>query len=80
MAKERAPLAPGSRVVERDEYSQDVDSSDDSGMLRPGSHVRHVRFGEGVVRSVEGGIKPSVVASFPGFGEKRILVEFLEPA
>jgi hypothetical protein len=29
---------------------------------------------------VEGGIKPSVVASFPGFGEKRILLEFLEPA
>jgi DNA helicase-2/ATP-dependent DNA helicase PcrA len=76
----RPPLAPGSRVVERDEYSQDVDASDDSGGLRPGSHVRHVRFGEGVVRSVEGGMKPSVVASFPGFGEKRILVEFLERA
>jgi DNA helicase-2/ATP-dependent DNA helicase PcrA len=66
--------------VERDEYSQDVDSGDDSRGLRPGSHVRHVRFGEGVVQSVEGGMKPSVVASFPGFGEKRILVEFLERA
>jgi hypothetical protein len=48
--------------------------------VRPGSHVRHVRFGEGVVKSVEGGMKPSVVANFPGFGEKRILLEFLEPA
>lgn len=72
------PLAPGSRVVERDEYSQD--GGDEGHALRPGSHVRHVRFGEGVVQSVEGGMKPSVVASFPGFGEKRILLEFLEPA
>lgn len=73
-----APLAPGSRVVERDEYSQD--GGGDGQAVRPGSHVRHVRFGEGVVKSVEGGIKPSVVANFPGFGEKRILLEFLEPA
>jgi DNA helicase-2/ATP-dependent DNA helicase PcrA len=78
MAKERPILAPGSRVVERDEYSQD--SSEEGQPLRPGSHVRHVRFGEGVVQSVEGGMKPTVVAHFPGFGEKRILVEFLEPA
>ena len=48
--------------------------------MRPGSHVRHVRFGEGVVKSVEGGMKPSVVAIFPDVGEKRILLEFLEPA
>jgi DNA helicase II / ATP-dependent DNA helicase PcrA len=73
-----APLAPGSRVIERDEYAQE--GGDEGQALRPGSHVRHVRFGEGVVRSVEGGIKPSVVANFPGFGEKRILLEFLEPA
>jgi DNA helicase-2/ATP-dependent DNA helicase PcrA len=73
-----SPLAPGSRVVERDEYSQD--GGGESQAVRPGSHVRHVRFGEGVVQSVEGGIKPSVIATFPGFGEKRILLEFLEPA
>jgi DNA helicase-2/ATP-dependent DNA helicase PcrA len=72
------PLAPGSRVVERDDYSQDTGSEGQA--VRPGSHVRHVRFGEGVVQSVEGGMKPSVVANFPGFGEKRILLEFLEPA
>jgi DNA helicase-2/ATP-dependent DNA helicase PcrA len=78
MAKERPILAPGARVVEHDEYSQDA--GEEGQTLRPGSHVRHVRFGEGVVQSVEGGMKPSVVARFPGFGEKRILVEFLEPA
>jgi DNA helicase-2/ATP-dependent DNA helicase PcrA len=76
--KSRPSLQQGSRVVERDEYSQD--SSGDGLPVRPGSHVRHARFGEGVVQSVEGGIKPSVVATFPGFGEKRILLEFLEPA
>jgi DNA helicase-2/ATP-dependent DNA helicase PcrA len=78
IGKDHAPLAPGSRVVERDEYSQDA--STEGQAVRPGSHVRHVRFGEGVVQSVEGGMKPSVVATFPGFGEKRILLEFLEPA
>ncbi|RYZ08208.1 MAG: ATP-dependent DNA helicase [Myxococcales bacterium] len=78
LAKDRPVLAPGSRVVERDEYSQQ--SSGEGQAVRPGSHVRHVRFGEGVVQSVEGGMKPSVVASFPGYGEKRILLEFLEPA
>jgi DNA helicase-2/ATP-dependent DNA helicase PcrA len=78
LAKERPVLAPGSRVVERDEYSQEA--SGDGQAVRPGSHVRHVRFGEGVVQSVEGGMKPSVVANFPGYGEKRILLEFLEPA
>jgi DNA helicase-2/ATP-dependent DNA helicase PcrA len=65
-------------VVERDDYSQD--SGGEGQAVRPGSHVKHVRFGEGVVQSVEGGMKPSVVANFPGFGEKRILLEFLEPA
>lgn len=72
------PLAPGARVVVEDEYSQA--SAGDGQAVRPGSHVRHVRFGEGVVQSVEGGMKPTVVANFPGFGEKRILLEFLEPA
>jgi len=73
------PLPPGSRVVERDEYSQEA-SGGDGQAVRPGSHVRHARFGEGVVRSVEGGMTPMVVASFPGLGEKRILLKFLEPA
>ncbi len=78
VGKDRPILAPGARVVERDEYSQEA--SGDGQAVRPGSHVKHVRFGEGIVRSVEGGMKPSVVASFPGYGEKRILLEFLEPA
>jgi DNA helicase-2/ATP-dependent DNA helicase PcrA len=78
-SKPRPPLAPGARVIERDEYSQDGGAGDGHA-VRPGSHVRHARFGEGVVKSVEGGMKPSVVANFPGVGEKRILLEFLEPA
>jgi len=78
IGKSRSPLSPGSRVVERDEYSQE--GSGEGLAVRPGSHVRHPRFGEGIVQSVEGGMKPTVVASFPGVGEKRILLEFLEPA
>ncbi|HYQ14947.1 MAG TPA: UvrD-helicase domain-containing protein [Polyangiaceae bacterium] len=78
IGKNTPPIPPGSRVVERDEYSQDT--SGEGLPVRPGSHVRHARFGEGVVRSVEGGMTPSVVASFPGLGEKKILLKFLEPA
>ncbi len=80
-APDRPPLAPGTRVVERDEFSQAGGDDDGGGPgLRPGAHVRHVRFGEGIVQSVESGLKPTAVARFPGFGEKRILLEFLELA
>jgi hypothetical protein len=41
--------------------------------------VRHTRFGEGVVQSVKGGIKPSVVATFPGFGATFIQLENKDP-
>ena len=55
IGKDKPPLPPGSCVVERDEYSQDAHA--EGAAVRPGSHVRHVRFGEGVVQSVDGGMK-----------------------
>lgn len=43
--------------------------------LRPGDDVRHEKFGEGVVLSVEGvGEKTEVVVNFPEVGAKRLLL------
>lgn len=70
--------APGERYVERDESA--VSSSGEAIALRVGSRVRHPRFGEGRVQSVHGGSDPAVVANFPGWGEKKVLVRFLQPA
>jgi DNA helicase-2/ATP-dependent DNA helicase PcrA len=70
----RPALAPGTRVVERDEEPP----SDDEGGLRPGDHVRHRRYGRGVVLSVEGGADPVVVARFGPHGPRRIVSSYLE--
>jgi hypothetical protein len=44
---------------------------------RPGDRVFHRRFGAGVVRSIEDGAPPTIVAHFPGFGAKRIRADYL---
>ncbi len=70
----RAPtLAPGTRIVERDEAPPD---DDDEG-LRPGDRVRHQRYGTGVVERVEQGSAPTVVARFGIHGSRRILASYL---
>ncbi len=73
-----AAPAPGERYVERDEGA--ADGGGEAVALRVGSRVRHPRFGEGRVQSVHGGSDPAVVANFPGWGEKKVLVRFLQPA
>jgi DNA helicase-2/ATP-dependent DNA helicase PcrA len=70
----RQILAPGERVVDYDAFD-DVET-EQSG-VRPGDRVFHRRFGAGVVRSVEDGVPPTVVAHFPGFGAKRIRADYL---
>ncbi len=87
VAQAELRLAPGERVVDHDVFD-DVPSHDDTYhqdtshqedvVVRPGSRVRHKKFGKGVVERVEGGSPPSVVARFPGYGQKRILAQFLE--
>ena len=68
---------PGERVVDRDAFD-DIPPDMDGVVLRPGDRVRHRRFGQGIVESVETGGTPTVVARFPGVGSKRILAEYLE--
>jgi DNA helicase II / ATP-dependent DNA helicase PcrA len=68
------PREPGERFVDREFFD---DASGDAPMQR-GSRVVHTRFGEGEVRRVETGAEPTVVAFFPGWGEKKILARFLK--
>jgi hypothetical protein len=87
VARAELRLAPGERVVDHDAFD-DVPSHDESYhqdsshqediVVRPGSRVRHKKFGKGVVERVESGSPPSVVARFPGYGSKKILAQFLE--
>jgi DNA helicase-2/ATP-dependent DNA helicase PcrA len=72
--------APGERFVDREFFADDSGAGDGEVQLRRGSRVRHDRFGEGEVRSVENVGEPAVVAFFPGWGEKKILARFLKPA
>ena len=56
-----------------------MSSADDAAeSLQRGARVRHARFGEGEVRRVEQSTELTVVAFFPGWGEKKILARFLE--
>jgi DNA helicase-2/ATP-dependent DNA helicase PcrA len=71
------PPAPGERFVDR-EFFDDSSGDGEGGSLRRGSRVVHSRFGEGEVRRLESGAEPTVIAFFPGWGEKKILARFLK--
>jgi DNA helicase-2/ATP-dependent DNA helicase PcrA len=74
------------KAMQAEGHILDVYASDEGRMLAEmgerlhrGSRVRHARFGEGEVRSVERSTELFVVAFFPGWGEKKILARYLEP-
>jgi DNA helicase-2/ATP-dependent DNA helicase PcrA len=69
-------LAPGERVVDYDAFD-DAPSDDTPLNVRPGTRVFHKRFGKGVVKSVEAGAPPTVVAHFPGFGPRKVRADYL---
>ncbi|MGH9441695.1 MAG: hypothetical protein ACRD16_05430, partial [Thermoanaerobaculia bacterium] len=69
-------LAPGERLVDYDAFD-DVPSDEPSVSVRPGARVFHKRFGKGVVKSVEAGAPPTVVAHFPGFGPRKVRADYL---
>jgi DNA helicase-2/ATP-dependent DNA helicase PcrA len=72
-ARPSAPRRSGESYVER---------SDGEGLegLRAGGQVRHAKYGEGEVLSVEAGRPPRVTVRFAGWGVKQILASYLEPA
>jgi DNA helicase-2/ATP-dependent DNA helicase PcrA len=73
----RPPAAPGERFVDR-EFFDDAGGDVEGAPMRRGARVVHSRFGEGEVRRVESGAEPTVIAFFPGWGEKKILARFLK--
>ncbi len=43
----------------------------------PGSHVRHAKYGKGLVLRREGtGDNVKLTVSFPGFGQKKLIEKF----
>jgi DNA helicase-2/ATP-dependent DNA helicase PcrA len=61
------------------DYGEGSDLSDLEG-LRRGMQVRHPKFGVGEVKEVTPGSPPRVAVRFPGWGTRRIIASFLEPA
>lgn len=52
----------------------DANSSDD---IVPGSHVRHAKYGRGLVLRREGaGDSAKLTVSFPGFGQKKLIEKY----
>ncbi|HEX7668895.1 MAG TPA: UvrD-helicase domain-containing protein [Polyangiaceae bacterium] len=69
-------LAPGERLVDYDAFD-DVSDDAPAFSVRPGARVFHKRFGKGVVKSVEAGAPPTVLAHFPGFGPRKVRADYL---
>ena len=61
------------------DYSEGSDLSDLEG-LRRGVQVRHPKFGVGEVTEVMQGSPPRVSVHFPGWGTRKIIASYLEPA
>jgi len=77
------PAPRDERRYEPDEsyvdYSEGSDLSDLEG-LRRGMQVRHPKFGVGEVKEVAPGSPPRVSVRFPGWGTRKIIASYLEPA
>lgn len=66
---------PSGRFVDR-EFFDDA-ATEANAHVKRGSRVMHEVFGEGRVLAVEESGDPKVLASFPGWGDKRVLLRFL---
>jgi DNA helicase-2/ATP-dependent DNA helicase PcrA len=52
-------------------------ANNDSGQLVAGSHVRHDKYGRGLVLRREGsGDNVKLTVSFPGFGQKKLIEKY----
>ncbi|MDT5121275.1 MAG: ATP-dependent helicase UvrD/PcrA [Acidobacteriota bacterium] len=69
--KRRAAQTNTSKLASRDS------SSAASGDFAPGSHVRHPKYGRGLVLRREGvGDSAKLTVSFPGFGQKKLIEKY----
>ncbi len=58
----------------RIDYTAFDDVEPNVNSVRRGTRVMHARFGRGTVQSVTPGEPPKVLARFPGWGERRVLL------
>jgi DNA helicase-2/ATP-dependent DNA helicase PcrA len=72
------PAAPARGRVPGESYV-DRSDADHDGSLSQGMRVRHAKFGEGEVVSVEAGRPPRATVRFPGWGVKQVVLSYLEP-
>ncbi len=70
----------GTGIAESYVDTSEGDFSGDEEGVRIGMRVRHKKFGVGEVRSLPAGMPPRIRVQFPGWGEKTLVAEFLEPA
>ena len=70
-------LPAGTRIVERDSEGYAEYGDAEGREVRVGAHVHHRTFGRGVVRAVEPGASPTIVAWFKSVGTKRVKAEYL---
>lgn len=71
-----SPVKDQVAVVQRKEPSHE-DTAQNTGGLRLGAKVRHVKFGIGTVRRLEGsGDKQKVIVYFNSVGSKKLLMKF----
>ena len=72
-------MAGSSRVVTPDAPAADVRDSivSSAGTLRPGTRIRHERFGVGTIEAIEGlGDNCKVSVAFDNVGRKQLLLKF----
>jgi DNA helicase-2/ATP-dependent DNA helicase PcrA len=85
-ARSSSPSRPSAQETPRRDptdsyidYNEGSDLSDVEG-LRRGVQVRHPKFGVGEVTEVMQGSPPRVSVHFPGWGTRKIIASYLEPA
>ncbi len=71
-------LAPGERRLVLEEEGQPPQEPGQA--VAPGDRVRHERYGVGTVERVELRAEPVLLVDFPGYGTKKVLARFLQPA
>ncbi|WP_321368574.1 UvrD-helicase domain-containing protein [uncultured Desulfuromusa sp.] len=75
--EESAPVVAAEATVTRKKASQEEGSVPEAGGLQLGTRVRHVKFGIGTVRRLEGsGDKQKVSVYFNSVGSKKLLLKF----
>jgi DNA helicase-2/ATP-dependent DNA helicase PcrA len=74
---ERRVAGPAATKPSRPSSSSSAASSATGGDFTPGSHVRHPKYGRGLVLRREGtGDSAKLTVSFPGFGQKKLIEKY----